>query len=84
MQSLPFISSGIPKYLIVKAGTECIDISSGIRYRQVTIPYGANWKVVSTGNVANTDFLQQGSVNLYGGDTPITPTQNTFFPSGWN
>lgn len=81
MQALPFISSGIPKYLIVNAGIECIDISSGIKYRQVTIPYGDNWREVSKGNVATTDFLQQGTVNEYGGGST---TQNTFFPSGWN
>ena len=81
MQALPFITVGIPKYLSTNAGVECIDISSGIKYRQQTIPYGTNWVKVSEGNVATTDFLQQGSVNEYGSGSGST---NNFFPSGWN
>lgn len=38
-----FVAAGKPTYIVAASGVLYLDITSGKRYRQTTIPYGKNW-----------------------------------------
>ncbi len=46
-----FVCAGKPEIYIANKGVKAKDISSGIIFQQQTIPYGNNWKPISSNNV---------------------------------
>lgn len=66
-----FVAAGKPTYITANAGVEYTDITDGILYRQTTIPFGRNWKVISKQNV----FSPSGSgVTTVTASTPLQST----------
>jgi hypothetical protein len=48
-----FVAAGKPDYILARSGIEYTDITTGIIYKQTTIPYGRNWVVVVKEQVYN-------------------------------
>jgi hypothetical protein len=48
-----FVAAGKPDYIRANAGIQYTDITTGIIYRQTTIPYGQNWVVIVKEQVFN-------------------------------
>ena len=70
-----FVAAGKPTYIVANAGVMYTDITDGVVYKQTTIPFGKNWKVVSNQNVYTPDSgVTEVNVNAplvsTGGDTP--------------
>ena len=65
-----FVAAGKPTYITANAGVMYTDITDGIVYKQTTIPYGKNWKVVSNQNV----FIPSSGVTTVSATTPLAST----------
>jgi hypothetical protein len=65
-----FVAAGKPTYITANAGVMYTDITDGIMYRQTTIPFGKNWKVISNQNV----FIPNSGVTTVSASTPLAST----------
>lgn len=68
-----FVAAGIPTYIVAVSGVTYLDITTGIRYKQTTIPYGKNWvrieaelvyQGVNSSTTINTSSPLTGGGNL--------------------
>jgi len=74
-----FVCSGVPGYIVATPGIQAKDISTGIIYEQITVPYGNSWRVLSKGNIfipaggggGVTSVSATSPVLSSGGDTPV-------------
>jgi len=69
--SADFIAVGKPDYIRAASGVTYLDISTGVKYKQVTIPSGKNWVVIATG-LTYTPPAGGGAVNSVGATAPLT------------
>jgi hypothetical protein len=68
-----FVAAGKPTYITANAGVMYTDITDGIVYKQTTIPYGKNWKVVSNQNV----YIPSSGVISVNATTPLASSGGT-------
>jgi len=68
-----FVAAGKPFYIIANSGVTYTDITDGIIYRQTTIPYGKNWKIISNNNV----YTPNSGVTAVTTTTPLQSTGGT-------
>ena len=68
-----FVAAGKPTYIVANAGITYTDITDGIIYRQTTIPYGKNWKVISNQNV----YIPNSGVTSVKATTPLASSGGT-------
>ena len=68
-----FVAAGKPTYIVANAGVTYTDITDGIIYRQTTIPYGKNWKVISNQNV----YIPSSGVTNVSASTPLASSGGT-------
>ena len=68
-----FVAAGKPFYIVANSGVTYTDITDGIIYRQTTIPYGKNWKIISNNNV----YTPNSGVTAVTTTTPLQSTGGT-------
>ncbi len=66
-----FIAVGKPDYITAASGVTYLDISTGIKYKQVAVPVGKAWKSIATGQVF-TPSSGTGSVTAVTATAPVT------------